>query len=140
MNVAFDANIWVSFSIGKHLLVLRDILLDPVLSEDVHVHGCEEITNEYTQVMKRPKLRKYVDHQRVLETLELMTRVVKEYLITSGVVGSRDLNDNYLLALCEKVPLTYLITGDKDLLVLKQWQQTQIITFSAFTEIVQQKK
>ena len=42
MNVAFDANVWVSFTIGRHLLILRDILLDPTLSENFR---CMDATN-----------------------------------------------------------------------------------------------
>lgn len=138
MNVAFDANIWVSFTIGKHLAVLSHILLDPVLSERLRVHGCAGITAEYEQVMKRPKLKKYANPVRVQETLELIARVVEEHSILSDkVTGSRDVKDNYLLALAQAVPLDYLITGDRDLLVLEQWQQTRIITFSDFTELFQ---
>ena len=140
MNVAFDANVWVSFTIGRHLLILRDILLDLILSENLRVHGCNELIIEYERVMKRPKLKKYVTHQRVQETVELMARVGEEHVLKRKVAGSRDVNDNYLLALAETVPLDYLVTGDNDLLVLKEWKQTKIINFASFTELVQGKE
>ena len=90
--------------------------------------------------MRRPKLKKYVTPQRVKETVELMARVGEEHVLTRKVTGSRDVNDNYLLALAETVPLDYLVTGDNDLLVLKEWKQTKIINFASFTELVQGKE
>ena len=103
-------------------------------------HGCPEILAEYNTVIKRPKLKKYVRPERVQETLELIARTTEEHYLTITVEGSRDAKDNYLLALAEIVPLDYLITGDRDLLVLEQWQQTRIIPFSAFEELVRQMK
>lgn len=136
MNVAFDANIWISFSIGKHLGILRHILLDESLQQTMQIHGCAEIVAEYQTVVGRPKLKKYVKPERVQETLELIARITTEHVITKVVSGSRDPKDNYLLALAEIVPLDYLVTGDHDLLVLERWQQTQIITFTTFVDLV----
>lgn len=136
MNVAFDANIWISFTIGKHLSVLSDILLDKSYSELLHIHGCPEILSEYTLVVKRPKLRKYVKPERVQETLDLIARVTQSHHLKRVVSGSRDVKDNYLLALAETVPLDYLVTGDRDLLVLENWQQTKIIPFAEFVMLI----
>lgn len=38
MNVAFDANIWISFSIGKQLAVLQAILLDDAHRQTIQIH------------------------------------------------------------------------------------------------------
>jgi predicted nucleic acid-binding protein len=54
MNVAFDANIWISFSIGKHLGVLRHILLDEDLQQTMQIHG-RAIVTEHQTVVSRPK-------------------------------------------------------------------------------------
>lgn len=136
VHVAFDANIWISFTIGKHLAVLSHILLDEAIQQSVLVHGCPEILAEYQTVVKRPKLKKYIKPERVQETLELIARVTEDHRLTISVEGSRDAKDNYLLALAEVVPLDYLVTGDRDLLVLGQWQQTQIISFAAFEQLI----
>lgn len=69
-----------------------------------------------------------------------MARVTNNHNLTDTVTGSRDVKDNYLLALAQTVPLDYLVTGDSDLLVLEQWQQTRIVTFAVFNEIIQVKK
>ncbi|WP_375445117.1 putative toxin-antitoxin system toxin component, PIN family [uncultured Fibrella sp.] len=77
MNVAFDANIWISFTIGKHLGILSHIVLDEAYSDVLNIHGCPEILTEYITVIKRPKLRKYIKPERVQETLDLIARVTK---------------------------------------------------------------
>lgn len=140
MNVAFDANIWISFTIGKHLAVLSHILLDETIQQTMSVHGCQEILSEYSAVVKRPKLKKYIKPERIKETLELIARTTNEHYLSTIVNGSRDSKDNYLLALSEAVPLDYLVTGDRDLLVLEEWLGTQIITFAAFEELIRQLK
>ena len=48
----------------------------------------------------------------------------------------RDVKDNYLLALSKDADADYLITGDKDLLVLKQFENTLIVTLAQFLEII----
>ena len=48
-----------------------------------------------------------------------------------------DIKDLYLLSMAESIPADYLVTGDKDLLVLKNHQNTLIITFAEFISMVQ---
>ena len=45
---------------------------------------------------------------------------------------SRDPNDDYLLYFSEEYSLDYLVSGDKDLLVLKTYGNTRICTFAEF--------
>ncbi|WP_256213868.1 putative toxin-antitoxin system toxin component, PIN family [Parapedobacter indicus] len=50
--------------------------------------------------------------------------------IKSDVAASRDAKDNYLLALSKDGAADYLITGDPDLLILKQYGKTTILTMA----------
>jgi uncharacterized protein len=52
------------------------------------------------------------------------------------VKASRDENDNYLLSLAKDIKADYLVTGDKDLLVLEKFNRTRIVTFSQFLETI----
>ena len=45
---------------------------------------------------------------------------------------SRDKKDDYWLAFAQDYALDFLVTGDKDLLVLGIWQQTRIVNFREF--------
>lgn len=64
-------------------------------------------------------------------------------LVTQEVVPNnqmpticRDANDNAILQLCEYVNADYLLTGDKDLLVLNNFGNTKILKPSAFADEV----
>jgi uncharacterized protein len=52
--------------------------------------------------------------------------------VTSEVNICRDVKDNFLLALAIDSNATHLITGDKDLLVLKKYGSTKILTMSEY--------
>ena len=54
------------------------------------------------------------------------------YLREGKYVNAKDL---YLLYLDEKVHDDYILTGDKDLLVLKAHLQTRILTYSEFSSL-----
>jgi predicted nucleic acid-binding protein len=62
-------------------------------------------------------------------------KVVFDLNVWVSFAISRDADDDYLLALSKRVRANYLVTGDKDLLVLKQHGRTQIVTFATFLEI-----
>ena len=56
--------------------------------------------------------------------------------MTTNVNKCRDTKDNYLLNLSIDGKADYLITGDKDLLVLKKIENTQIVTLKEFENII----
>ena len=60
-----------------------------------------------------------------------------QIVVTSKVKLGRDVNDYFLLSLCRDARASFLITGDPDLLEIKQYAATQIITMKAFYESFQ---
>lgn len=52
--------------------------------------------------------------------------------VKSEINICRDSKDNFILALCKDANADYLLTGDKDLLELRELGTTQILTISAF--------
>jgi putative PIN family toxin of toxin-antitoxin system len=52
--------------------------------------------------------------------------------IKSKIDICRDVKDNFLLNLAVDGKADYLITGDKDLLILEQIENTKIITMNEF--------
>jgi len=51
----------------------------------------------------------------------------------------RDPKDNFLLAIAKDAKADYLITRDQDLLVLKKFENTLIVTLNEFIEIINVK-
>ena len=126
-RVIFDSNIWVSFAIGKRLEEMRTVLAHP----GVEVLVCPRLLQEVGTVTQRPKLRKYVSPQRREMLLDLM-QVCHCVEIDEQASMSRDPGDDYLLDLAVTVGADFIVTGDKDLLVLEKFQNTSIVPFAVF--------
>jgi len=58
-------------------------------------------------------------------------------VVSSKVKIGRDVNDFFLLSLCRDSRAKFLITGDPDLLEIKQYSLTTIISMKAFVELFQ---
>ena len=89
---------------------------------------CKELIGEYKAVVQRPKLKKYIGEKDVLDTLELMSLYCFCVDIEKPAVSPiRDVKDLYLLSLADTIPADYIISGDKDLLVLGKHNETRIL-------------
>ena len=87
----------------------------------------EELVKEIVEVTQRIKFRKYFKLDEV-ESLMLMIKTRAIFVdVTSEINKCRDPKDNFLLSLSMDGNATHLLTGDKDLLILKRSGQTKII-------------
>ena len=67
-----------------------------------------------------------------------MSICLNSYLLNADAESAiRDIKDLYLLSMAESIPADYLVTGDQDLLVLRNHLGTKIITFAEFVSMVQ---
>lgn len=131
-KIIVDTNIWISFLIGKELQYLKDLILD----EKIKIITCDQLINEIRLVTSRESLRKYFDKEKVgdlLTLLEILSRRVNISIIESHC---RDPKDDFLLALSRESRAHYLITGDKDLLELKKYGKTKILTVRQFRDVM----
>ncbi len=128
IRVILDTNIWISFTIGKRLDVLKNILL----SGRFDIFICEEIISEYLTVVQREGLAKFVTQERVSDTIDLIEAFTIKKEVRSKVKLSRDPNDDFLLAFSDDTNADYLVTGDKDLLAIKKYNNTLIVDFTTF--------
>ena len=96
-----------------------------------------EILKEITQVFSRDKLKKKykVDSGKIDKLInEILERA--QFLLPSVKINvCRDPEGNKFLELAEEGKADFLVTGDRDLLTLKRFNSTQIITPAQFLEI-----
>jgi len=130
-RIAFDTNIWISFTIGKRMDKLKDIFLNKRFKTFI----CPQIIEEYLRVVRSVKLSNYVTTQRIIETLDLIDDFTENKNVVSKTSLSRDPHDDFLLAFSKEHRLDFLITGDNDLLVLKQYHNTRIVKYNTFIEL-----
>ena len=78
------------------------------------------ILEEFIEVAQRPKFRKYFSPSDLEELLFQMQAHGEFITVTSSTTICRDQKDNFLLSLSKDGKASYLITGDKDLLLSRR--------------------
>lgn len=128
-RIVIDVNLWVSAAISRSVAQqIRAILLQ----DHIEIIACDELLDEFEKTLYKPKLQKYVTPERIQIALELVKESTTLFRPESKVALCRDGKDDYLLALAKDAQASYLLTGDKDLLVLKHFQETQILSISEY--------
>ena len=136
MRVVLDANVWVSAAIqsgSSHRIVQRWL----AGTESFEVVLCAALIAEVTDVLtQRPRMRRWIPldvAERYVETLRVLADLVPDPAVVEST--TRDLDDDYLVALAREHGADYIVTGDKDLL---DWpdQRPPVLTPAAFVELV----
>lgn len=127
-KVIFDTNIWISFLIGKRLQRIKEL----IAAQQIIIVLSEQLLLELQVVTRRPKLKKYFPEQKVEELITFLRTVGQIYHPAAANQLSRDPKDNFLLDLAEKAKADFLVTGDRDLLILNPFKKTQIVTPADF--------
>lgn len=120
-NVVLDTNVVISALVFggvpkqiTDLVGLGDVLM--YLSPELE----QEIVRKFRTFMPSPEI--YSDLQILIE------RYSKRIIPSRTIAKTRDPKDDMLLALCATVNANYLVSGDKDLLVLRRFNKTKIVT------------
>jgi putative PIN family toxin of toxin-antitoxin system len=129
-KIIIDTNVWISFLIGKEIQDLKDM----IVSEKVKVIMTDQLLNEIRLVTSRDKLKKYFNQDKVADLIALLEIIANKVKIKNIDKICRDPKDDFLLALSKESRANYLITGDKDLLDIKVYGRTRIITVKQFKE------
>jgi len=95
-----------------------------------------ELFSELMDVITRPKLKDFFTINDKKLILDIIERYADYVSVISNVSLCRDEKDNFLLSLAKDSNADFLITGDKDLLVLKEFEKTQIVTMNEYQMII----
>ncbi|MBK8965284.1 MAG: putative toxin-antitoxin system toxin component, PIN family [Lewinellaceae bacterium] len=131
--VVIDSNIWLSFLIGKTISKLKERIAEG----KIEIIITDLLIEEIKEVSPRKRFEKYFDDSDVRKFLKYLKSISIKIKIESEVYICRDDKDNYLLALAQDCKADYIVTGDKDLLTLEKFGETQIIRFNEFNELFQ---
>jgi putative PIN family toxin of toxin-antitoxin system len=107
-----------------------------LLSDKVEFVFSRELFDELENTAKRRKFHRYFDTEQVETLFQMLMEVARVVEVHSVVKMRRDAKDNFLLALAQDGNADYLITGDSDLLTLKKFAKTKIITLREFEKIL----
>jgi uncharacterized protein len=132
IKIIIDTNLFISFLIGKRLVGLKQALVQ----SNVQLIFSEQNIEELITVTRKLKFRKYFDTNKVADLIDLIHTIGKIEKITREPEICRDPKDNFLLALADKGKADYLVTGDADLLILKKYKNTRIITMGKLEQLI----
>ena len=129
MRVLYDSNIFISYLLspnGKTISKLfdRNILLNTTLLLPEPL-----ITEFATRIKTKPFLSDKISHtqlKKFIETLSQLGEIVRTIKHPIPKI-SRDPKDDFLFAYAIVGKADYLVSGDKDLLVLKKIDNTMIL-------------
>jgi uncharacterized protein len=132
MKIIFDTNVLISVIIFDKTVEaqFKKILKNNVkvyLSHDIF----EELKIKLTTSTKLHKLMLKAQRPITADTVTEFLNLIQDLAIlvepSNKVAICRDLKDNMFLELAEEIQATYIISGDKDLLTLKNYQGTKIL-------------
>jgi hypothetical protein len=127
-KIIIDTNLWISFLLTKQFAFLDNLLT----KRKVKLIFSDELLAEFYEVVKRPKLRKYFQDKDLEQLIEFISCYADFYTVNSEVDICRDGKDNFLLALAKDSDADFLITGDIDLLIIKKFENTKILTIAEY--------
>lgn len=130
-RIILDTNLWISFLITKDISKLDNRIFT---GETILVFS-QELLHEFITVVSRPKFKKYFSQKDIIEILDIIDQQAEFIEVTSDIKKCRDEKDNFLLSLAIDGKVDFLITGDQDLLELKEIEKTQIVTINQFLEV-----
>jgi len=130
-RIILDTNLWISFLITKDISKLDNRIFT---GETILIFS-QELLHEFITVVSRPKFRKYFSQEDTIEILDIIDHQAEFVEVTSDIKKCRDEKDNFLLSLAVDGNADFLITGDQDLLELKEIEKTQIITVNQYLKV-----
>jgi putative PIN family toxin of toxin-antitoxin system len=133
MRIILDTNVFVSILIRPGTSFSS--LVDYIDQHATILYSTETLT-ELIDVLRRDKFAKYTTAEDVAAFVEWIANAGELITVEAPVTGSRDPNDDKFLALAIAGQADYLVTGDKDLLVLSRIGATPIVTPSDFLNAV----
>ena len=98
----------------------------------------EQLLQEISIVTQKAKLKKYFPQSKVTELISLLNTIGIKFEIPEKHKLCRDPKDNFLVDLAAISQADYLVTGDKDLLVLDPFESTRIISPNDFELVFSQ--
>ena len=128
IKVIFDTNVWISFLIGKRLSSIKNY----ISSGQIILVTTDQLLREIKEVTSRDRLKKYFPKESVNELIELLETFAEKVDIKATHFINRDPKDNFLMDLIDSSKADYLVTGDKDLLVHKQFKSAKILNPANF--------
>ena len=129
MRIVIDTNVLVS---GVFFGGFPRKILSSVVGQKITACATTEIINEYEAIVKEMIDRKQGHIDRAILTPLINAMEIIEPI--THVEICRDPDDNKFLGCAKDSQALYIVSGDKDLLVIEKYENIQIMTAKDFYE------
>jgi len=131
IRIVIDTNLWISFLITNNFDKLDKLLF----SKKIVLVFSEELLDEFLEVTQRPKFKKYFSKSDIKAVIDTIDEFADFIVVETTTTICRDIKDNFILSLAKDGNADFLLTGDNDLLELKEFDGAKIMTISEFLNI-----
>ena len=127
MNIVIDTNVVIS---GTFFGGAPRRVLEAVVDHDVNAFASAEIVGEYQEIVEEMIRRKQGHLSPSVLTPFIQSLTLIE--TTSKVQASRDADDDKFIECALDSRSMYIVSGDKDLLVLERYEDIEIVAAAEF--------
>ncbi len=134
IKVLIDTNVYISaIAFGG---TSRQVI-NAVISGEIVNYISNEILDELTDVLKRPKFAYEKNVIRsIISEIEQISKLFNDYPEIDLV--KQDSKDNHVLSCALQAKVDYLVTGDRDLLTLNPHGNLKMLSPSEFLVVLQE--
>ena len=129
MRIVIDTNVLIS---GVFFGGFPRKILSAVVSQKITACATAEIINEYEEIVQEMINRKQGHINRAILSPLIQAMEIIEPVTHIGIC--RDPDDNKFLECAKDSHALYIVSGDKDLLVIEQFGNIQIVNAKDFCE------
>jgi putative PIN family toxin of toxin-antitoxin system len=131
VKAVFDTNVLIAAFLTEGICVK---LLIRARRRDFDMILCDEILHEFKRVLKK---KFAASPHEMSEALTILSAAAQDILgQTDSIVPiCRDLDDDLILACARDAVADYVVTGDEDLLVLKNYEGISILSPREFEKL-----
>lgn len=101
-------------------------------SGDIRLIYNEELLNELLAVMGRPKMKTFFGEKEIQKLLAQLKIFSAFSVVKTKVVACRDPKEDFFLSLAKQSRADFIVTNNKDLLMLEKFGETKIVTLNEF--------
>ena len=142
MRVLVDTNLFIAYLLKPHDDSFVTLLLNAVVEGQITLLMPAALLEEIENTVKqKPYLIKIISGERLHRFLVLLQSLCEEIpLITAAIPPiTRDPKDDYLIAYAVIGQADYLVSGDKDLLVLQTAGTVAIVDSGQFRQVLRKQ-
>ena len=139
MRVLLDANLFISFLLNPDRdSASNEVVRRAVLGEFTLLVPEELLDEISSRARSKPYLMERITPEEIDEMVEIVSSVAEFIPRIEDTIPAvvRDPKDDYLLAYAAVAHADYLVTGDRDLLVLQEVEGVRILTPKEFMGVL----